>query len=183
MTAVEVDLAALCWEAGTDPLAHAAQHEGGPCPYFVAGEVFAGRPDPRRDVVEWQLDLSAALKVKPAGAVPLSLNDRGMHWAAKATAIERVKRITRQAVQAAQVPHLPRVHVVLMYRPATNRFRDVDNIVATQKPAVDALHQPAVGFEPIIDGDDPRYVTWSQPVLLPWAKGAAGLWLVLRSYV
>jgi len=133
----------------------------------------------------WRVDISAALDAK--GKVPLSLNSR-MHWAAHASAVARVKAVVRNAVMAAEIPHLDRVHVEMHYRPASNRFRDVDNTVATLKPAIDALHtrdtstNAPVPFEPIVDGDDPRFVTWSPPVLHPWVKGQLpALWLILRS--
>lgn len=137
------------------------------------------------DIAEWRIDITPALTAK--GSVPLSLNDR-MHWAAKANAVARVKSVVRNAVMATDIPHLDRVHVEMHYRPKTNRFRDIDNTVATLKPAIDALHtrdtsvNAPVPFDPIVDGDDPRYVTWSPPVLHPWVKGKPpGLWLVLRS--
>jgi crossover junction endodeoxyribonuclease RusA len=142
--------------------------------------VLAGLPDPRDAVVSWEIDLPF-----PDGRPPISLNDRGNHWATKAKKIELVKAITRNAVRAAAVPPLSHVHVELHYRPATNRFRDADNLVATLKPAIDALHQPdeRSHWEPILPGDDPRYVTWSQPAFHPAVKGmGAATWLVLSSY-
>jgi len=184
----ELDVAALChWRRGlANDLSHVAFHFGSVCPYDAVAEVLAGRPDPRDLVAEWRLDITGALK--PDGKVPLTLNDRGMHWAAKANATARVKAVVRNAVMAAEVPHLEHVHVELHYRPKTNRFRDIDNIVATLKPAIDALHHPdsseksPVPFEPIVDGDDPRFVTWSPPVLHAWQRGLPpALWLVLRS--
>lgn len=164
---------------------HAAWHYGSPCPYYVVGELLAGRPDPRDTVAEWRIDISAALDAK--GKVPLSLNSR-MHWAAHASAVARIKNVTRNAVLAADVPHLDHVHVEMHYQPRSNRFRDIDNLVATLKPAIDALHQRdtaanvPVPFSPIIDGDDPRFLSWSPPVLHPWSSGHHGLWLILRSY-
>lgn len=144
-----------------------------------------GAPADVEPVGEWRIDISGALK--PDGKVPLSLNDR-IHWAAHASAVARVKSVVRNAVMEAEVPHLDRVHVEMHYRPKTNRFRDVDNIVATQKPAVDALHQPdtskncPVPFDPIVDGDDDRFVLWLPPKLHPWEKGRpAALWLILRA--
>lgn len=138
------------------------------------------------DIAEWRIDISGCLDA--TGKVPLSLNSR-MHWAAHASAVSRVKAVTRNAVMVADVPHLAHVHVEMHYRPATNRFRDIDNLVATQKPAVDALHQRdsspnvPVPFAPIVDGDDPRYVTCAWPVLHPCLKGQpAALWLMLRSF-
>lgn len=135
------------------------------------------------DVAMWRVDISAALDAK--GRVPLSLNSR-LHWAAYAAAVDRIKSVTRNAVIAAGVPPMQCVHVEMHYRPATNRFRDVDNIVATLKPAMDALHQrdtskhAPVDFEPIVAGDDPRYVSWTPPILHPWVRGRApALWLIL----
>jgi len=184
----ELDVAALCWwRRGHAPdLSHAAYHFGDVCPFDTVAAILDGQPDPRDLIAEWRIDITPALK--PDGKVPLSLNDRGMHWAAKAKAIERVKAVTRNAVTSADVPHLDHVHVELHYRPKTNRFRDVDNVTATLKPAIDALHQPdtsenaPVPFVPIVDGDDPRFVSWRPPVLHPWVKGQpAALWLVLRA--
>lgn len=182
-----VDVRDLChWRRGlANDVSHVAFHFGGVCPYDAVAEVLAGRPDPRDLVAEWRVDISAALNAK--GGVPLSMNDR-MHWAAKASATARVKSIVRNAVMAAEIPHLDHVHVEMHYRPKTNRFRDIDNTVATLKPAIDALHHrdtlsnAPVPFEPIVDGDDGRFVTWSPPVLHAWQRGLPpALWLILRS--
>jgi crossover junction endodeoxyribonuclease RusA len=166
-------------------VSHEAFHYGSPCPYLVVAAVLAGQPDPRDDVAEWRVDISAVLDAK--GRAPLNLNDR-MHWAAKAKATSRVKAATRNAVMAAEIPHLDHVHVEMHYRPASNRFRDIDNMVATLKPVIDALHtrdtseNAPVPYDPIVDGDDPRFVTWSPPTLHAWVKGSQpGLWLVMRS--
>lgn len=165
---------------------HPHRHEGGPCPYFRVGLLLAGHPDPADDVAEWRIDLDGVLDAR--GRVPLTLNSR-LHWAATASAVKRIKAITRNAVLAADVPHLAHVHVELHYRPKTNQYRDPDNLVATMKPAIDALHHvdpepnSPVPFSPIVDGDDPRYVTWSPPTIHPWEKGSPpSLWLILRSY-
>jgi crossover junction endodeoxyribonuclease RusA len=165
---------------------HAAHHLGEPCPYQVVAAHILGEPDPRDLVAEWRIDLDPILDAK--GRAPLSLNDR-VHWAAHAAKVSRIKAGTRNAVMAAGVPHLAHVHVELHYRPKTNRYRDVDNLVATLKPAIDGLHQRdesvnvPVPYEPIVDGDDPRFVTWSPPVLHPAVKAQpSSLWLVLRSY-
>jgi crossover junction endodeoxyribonuclease RusA len=184
----EIDVRELChWRQGlVSDVTHQAFHFGALCPYDVVAAVLAGQPDPRDDIAVWHVDISGALTIK--GAVPLTLNDRGMHWAAHAKAVARVKAVTRNAVMAADIPHLDHVHVEMHYRPKTNRFRDVDNTVATLKVAIDALHHrdtsenAPVPFDPIVDGDDPRYVTWSPPVLHPAIKGQEpALWLVLSS--
>jgi crossover junction endodeoxyribonuclease RusA len=178
-----IDLATLChWTQGrgdAQEVTHAAFHYGSPCPYEVMAAVMLGLPDPRDAVAEWRIDLPFA-----GGKPPLSLNDR-LHWAAHAARVEKIKAITRNAVREAGVPQLGHVHVVLHYRPAINRFRDIDNFIATQKVAVDALHQPdeRSRWEPIVAGDDARYVSWSPPVLHPAIKGIpAATWLILTSY-
>lgn len=182
-----VDVAALChWRQGlANDVSHLVYHVGSVCPYAVVAEVLASRPDPRDAVAEWRLDISNALR--PDGKVPLSLNYR-LHWAAKATAVARVKAVTRNAVMTVDVPHLDHVHVEMHYRPKTNRFRDVDNTVETLKVAIDALHHrdtsehAPVPYTPIVAGDDPRFVSWSPPVLHAWQRGLPpALWLVLRS--
>lgn len=180
-------VAELChWRQGrADDISHDAYHYGSPCPYSVVAAVLAGQPDPRDDIAEWRVDISPVLDAK--GKAPLNLNDR-LHWAAKAAKVARVKAATRNAVMALDIPHLDYVHVEMHYRPASNRFRDVDNIVATLKPVIDALHtrdtsdNAPVPYEPVIDGDDPRFVSWSPPTLHPWIKGKPpALWLMLRS--
>jgi crossover junction endodeoxyribonuclease RusA len=178
------ELCHWCQGRGED-ISHEAFHYGSPCPYLVVAAVLAGQPDPRDEVAEWRVDISAVLDSK--GKAPLNLNDR-LHWAAKAAKVARVKAATRNAVMAADIPHLDYVHVELHYRPASNRFRDVDNTVATLKPVIDALHSrdtsdnAPVPYDPIIDGDDPRFVSWSPPTLHPWIKGKTpAMWLVLRS--
>lgn len=148
--------------------------------------MLTGASDPFDDVAEWHVDITPVLDAK--GRVPLSLNDRSMHWGAHATAVSKIKARVRNAVIAAEVPHLSHVHVELHFRPQTKQFRDVDNIVATLKPAIDGLHQrdtsenAPVPYDPIIDGDDPRYLTASMPILHPAIKGEPALWLILRSY-
>lgn len=181
-----VDVATLChWVANVgnvqaDIPIHSAYHYGSPCPYRVVAEVLAGRPDPREQVTEWRMKLPF-----DEGKPPLSLNDRYSHYMVKAKRIDTVKKAVRRAVTDADVPHLPFVHVEMRYRPATNRFRDIDNLVATLKPIIDGLHQPDAhsGYAPVVDGDDPRYVSWSQPILVPPVRPAnPATWLILRSY-
>jgi hypothetical protein len=75
-------------------------------------------------------------------------------------------------------------HVELHYRPKTNAHRDPDNLVATLKPAIDALHQ--VDERSLWDGilvdDDPRYLSWSPPMIHRAVRGQApALWLLLRT--
>lgn len=170
-------VAQLCERANLPADLHAPVHFGEPCPYDVVASLLAGLEDPRALVAEWRVDL-------PYEKPPLSLNDRH-HWAKHASLVAALKARTRNAVRAADVPHLDHVHVELHYRGKTNAVKDVDNIVATLKPCIDALHHPdeASRWEPIVDGDDPRYVTWRPPILHRAEKGRPGaLWLILRSY-
>lgn len=178
----------LCpyYDGTGDP--HAHLHEGWPCPYWRVACIIGGGGDPNEIVAEWSVDLSAMLDGK--GRVPLSLNDRQMHWGAHAHRVEMIKSVTRNAVIAAEIPHLTHVHVELHFRPKTNAHRDKDNIVATLKPMIDGLHQRdtsenhPVDYTPIIDGDDPRYVSWTSPFLHPWVRSQpARLWMILRSYL
>lgn len=183
MTAPTIDVTAMChWHqnrGGAQDVTHALFHHGNPCPYEAIAAVLAGQPDPRDNVTVWEIDLPFA-----AGKPPLSLNGR-YHWAAHAALVEKVKAITRNAVRGADVPQLGHAHIEMHYRPATNRFRDIDNLVATLKPMIDALHQPdeRSKWVPILAGDDPRYVTWSPPVLHPAMKGMeAATWMLIRTW-
>ena len=144
-----------------------------PCP--ACGQLTANPDDPI-----WQVDLSTCLK--PNGSIPISLNDSGNHFALNQKRAT-VKARTRTALREADIPALAFIHVELHYRPKTNKHRDYDNIVATLKPIIDAMHQPdeRSNWQPIVEGDDPRYVDWSRPVIHQARKGdPPALWVVLR---
>ena len=68
----------------------------------------------------------------------LSLNDR-MHFRVKAKMVAKWRQETKEALVEAGVPPCGRVKATLIYIPATRRRRDPDNLVASFKPAVDAL--------------------------------------------
>lgn len=160
---------------------HTGYHHGHPCPIERIVALEQGLPDPADGVAEWRVDLPFA-----AGKPPMSLNDREGHWAVHASKVSKVKAITRNAVIGADIPQLGSVHVELHYRGKTNAVRDADNYVATLKVCIDALHHPDAllgdRWQPILAGDDARYVSWSQPVLHPAIKGAgAATWLILRT--
>jgi crossover junction endodeoxyribonuclease RusA len=170
-------------EAGSvldERVQHARYHQGDQCPYAVVASVLSGVGDPR--------DVELVMRVPllfTGGKPPLSLNDR-LSWPAHARKVETIKAITRNAVREANVPTLGHVHVELHYRPKDNRHRDEDNLVATLKPIIDALHQPdeRSRWQPIVPGDDPRYVTWSRPTIHAAIKGEpASVWIVLRSAI
>lgn len=175
-----IDLEAILCQWTTSDGDHIGYHHGYPCPARRYQALLDGDPDPNDYVAEWRIDLPFA-----DGKPPMSLNDRDGHWAAKASKVEKVKAITRNAVRDAEVPQLGRVHVELHYRGRTNAVRDADNYVATLKPCVDALHQPdeRSKWVPILIGDDARYVSWSKPILHPALKThPAATWLILRSF-
>lgn len=175
--------AVLVCEWTVDPVgSHAGYHHGYPCPMTRLAAIDAGEPDPALGVAEWRIDLPFA-----DGKPPMSMNDRYGNWGHKAAVIEKTKAITRNAIIEAQVPQLGAVHVELHYRGQTNRLRDADNYVATLKVCIDAMHHPdkllGPRWEPIIAGDDARYVSWSQPFLHASIKGAGpATWLILRTY-
>ena len=109
----------------------------------------------------------------PYIAPPLTLNQR-LHWAARS----RLTRGLRESTAwLANLPALPSVHVVLHYRPADNRRRDPDNIVATLKPCLDGLVDAG-----IVPDDTPQFVSWSQPVIHPADKRLGpALWLEITA--
>lgn len=160
---------------------HAGYHHGWHCPIIVESLLAAGQPDPNNDVAEWRIELPFV-----AGKPPMSLNDRYGHWAVRASIVEKVKAITRNAIIGAEIPQLGSVHVELHYRGRTNAVKDADNYVATLKVCIDAMHHAdkLLGdrWQPILQGDDARYVTWSKPYLHHATKGAgAATWLILRT--
>jgi crossover junction endodeoxyribonuclease RusA len=183
-------IVAACEHRNLDERDHTARHLGEPCPYAVAAAILLDEPDPRDLVEEWRVDISGIL-IK--GLAPLTLNRYPTNHFAKNKTIHTLKARVRNAIRNNEVPHLARVQVQLHFQPARNNVRDIDNLVATLKPAIDALHQPDKldsadldadrKWQPILDGDDPRYVTWIPPVLHPAVKGQpAKMWLILRSY-
>jgi crossover junction endodeoxyribonuclease RusA len=65
----------------------------------------------------------------------------------------------------------------LHYRPATNRHRDVDSLVATSKPALDGCVDAG-----LIPRDTPEYVDHRMPVIHPYEKGkGAAIWLEVET--
>lgn len=180
-----IDVAALChWTANRADIQHeqpdhGAYHYGSACPYRVVAAVLNGQPDPRDAIEEWRLPLPFR-----DNRPPMSLNDRYAHFAIRANRVDGIKKLVRAAVIAAKVPVLDHVHVEFHYRPKANLVRDADNLVATLKPCIDAIHQPFThdpAWHPIVRGDDARYVSWTPPVLHPANKRLGpACWLVLR---
>lgn len=93
---------------------------------------------------------------------PLTLNARGSHWASGYKAKKQITNDTILMARARKVPQLQRARVELRYSPPDRRRRDVDNLVATLKPAVDGLRAAGV----LID-DDPAHADLAIPVIEP----------------
>lgn len=105
---------------------------------------------------------------------PLSLNHR-QHWAARSRAVRLLSDEVIILARKAKIPHCDAIHVVLHYRPAVERRRDQDNLVATSKVCLDGLRRAKV-----IRDDTPAYVTQEFPVIEPVENGKlAALWLVV----
>ena len=105
---------------------------------------------------------------------PLSLNSR-QHYMVKAREVAALRAAAGWAARAARIPPLDFAEVELHYAPKTQRVRDVDNLVATSKPAVDALRDIGV-----LKGDDPRFVRHLMPVIDPPTRRAGRLYVVVR---
>jgi crossover junction endodeoxyribonuclease RusA len=116
---------------------------------------------------------------------PLSLNDRGKGGrrggyarAAKVRAIRTAVWTRGRQLRMTPQPHL---HVRLHYVPNDRRPRDPDNLVATLKPAIDAL--TAMGADrgwiclSLVPDDTPEHVTWSPPLIHEPDEHGPRLWL------
>lgn len=111
----------------------------------------------------------------PWRSPPLSLNDR-MHWRPKFEKTKRVQGEARWAIRTAlgrRSVRLAAAEVVLHWRVPDWRARDLDNLSATLKPAIDALVDEAV-----LPGDDWRRVLMSGSRIHPPEPGQrAAMWL------
>jgi crossover junction endodeoxyribonuclease RusA len=119
-------------------------------------------------VTEYRIDL-------PWSRPPLSLNDKGMHWAVKARKVREVREAAARLIRGARIGRHDRVQVRLHYQPATNRRADPANLLGTQKPCLDGLVDAGV----IVD-DSPKFVDELMPKIHPAVKGEPGkTWLVV----
>ena len=126
--------------------------------------------------------MASVCMLLPWTSPPLSLNDRGHHMA-RARKVADVRRAVFLTAQAHQLPTgVDHVTVQMHYRPRDNRRRDTDNLVATLKPACDALaagtkKSPGYGLVP---DDTPQWMAKPEPIIHPAVKGEPGqLWLTL----
>lgn len=121
---------------------------------------------------------------------PLSLNDRGRSRgaarakAAKVRALRADVALRLRALLGRPSAIVPHIHVQLHYVPRDRRIRDADNLVATLKPCIDALHLDGKAGSPrtpLVINDDPAHVSWSPPrIHLPDDHGPR-LWLVITT--
>jgi crossover junction endodeoxyribonuclease RusA len=122
------------------------------------------------DAPTYRLDL-------PWTRPPLSLNDRGVYWAAKARKVREVREAAYFLARSANIGQHERVRIELHYRPATVRGRDSDNLVATYKPCVDGVITDAKAAP----DDTDAHVERVFPVIHESVKGEPGrMWLVIR---
>ena len=104
----------------------------------------------------------------------LSLNDR-MHYRVRAKVTALWRGETKLALSMRNIPACERVSAALLYVPAQNRRRDPDNLVASMKPAVDALVDAGV----VVD-DTQEFVERIWPVILPVERDHQGGRFYLR---
>jgi len=110
----------------------------------------------------------------PWTSPPLNLNDRD-HWSVHHEKISAARETAGWAVKTAGVPKLQRVLVALHYRPAVNRTRDSDNLVATLKPVCDGIVDAGV-----VKDDAPQYMVKLMPIIHAPEKPGA-VWLTIES--
>jgi crossover junction endodeoxyribonuclease RusA len=120
----------------------------------------------------WELELPLW-----EGKPPLTSNEtRRMHWRVERARIKFIRReATEWRAREAKIPPCDRISVGLHYLPGDKRRRDASNLIATQKPAVDALVRLG-----IVPDDCAPYVTEQMPVI-HLGPGARRLWLVVES--
>lgn len=84
-------------------------------------------------------EVLASWEFKMPLSVPISMNDR-KHWRVKAEEVANVRRMAFVLAKQHKVTKgMKRITVQLTYHPSTNRRRDAENLVATQKPFIDGL--------------------------------------------
>lgn len=125
-------------------------------------------------MTEWRIDVPMVMEDHRGRSVPWTLNDR-THWTKRRTNAARIRSDVAWLVKAVKIPHQDHVTVQLHYAPGDNRRRDADNLVASAKPAVDALVTAGV-----VDDDRPEFVTHLMPVI-HGGRGDRALWLIVRA--
>ncbi len=120
--------------------------------------------------------MSTRVLYLPYDRPPLTLNQRWPSRQAKDSAVAEVRRSVGWVARAARIGRHDHVTVELHYRPGRAGIRDVDNLVATLKPACDGLVDAGL----VVD-DDPAHMTKLMPVIHSAIKttgtGERRLWL------
>lgn len=127
---------------------------------------------------EWLLDVPLVVPGKRGAMLPLSANDR-MHFRPKARYVATIREQVAWQARAAHISPQDHVTVQLHYAPGDARRRDASNLVATQKPAVDALVDAGV-----VPDDTARWVEELMPMLhVPQGQfyRTRSLWLVVEA--
>lgn len=122
-------------------------------------------------VTRWEIDVPMVMTDRDGKPRPWTLNDRP-HWSKRRDMVQEILRDVGWRVRQQRIPRLPHVTVQLHYAPGDNVRRDADNLVATSKPAVDAI----VGL--VVQDDTPEFVAHLMPAIHKGA-GERRLWLVV----
>ncbi len=116
---------------------------------------------------------------------PLSLNDRP-YYRKRARIVRQIRGDVTQIGRALRMEPWPHLHVHLSYVAPDARRRDADNLLGTQKPAVDALTAAGVarGWAclSLIPDDDPEHLSWSPPTIHPPDEHGPRLWLTVTAH-
>lgn len=104
------------------------------------------------------------------GREPLNANDR-WHWREERRRKQLVRDSVRWRVKEAGIPSCQHITVAVHYLPGDKRIRDASNLMATQKPALDAVVRAGV-----VADDSAQWVTERMPVIEE-GDGPRRLWL------
>ena len=125
----------------------------------------------------WEIEVPMVMTDRDGKPRPWTLNDRP-HWSKRRMNAARIKSDVAWRIKQAKIPMLAHVTVQLHYAPGDARKRDADNLVASAKPAVDAI----VGL--VVKDDTPEFVTHLMPVIHPGSRRTCGvrrLWLEITA--
>jgi crossover junction endodeoxyribonuclease RusA len=129
-----------------------------------------------------EIDLPLVVGRRRRGRVlagkPLTLNNAPSNPYAKTQLTNEIREKAGWAAKAAMREHRigPQQHISaqLHYQPGDARTRDTDNLIASQKPAVDGLVDAG-----LIPDDNPTHLTWWAPAIHP-ERGPRRLWLAIH---
>lgn len=104
------------------------------------------------------------------GKVPLTLNQR-LHHMEQHRRKSTIRAEVGWRAKAARIGCHQHTTVRLHFATGDRRGRDEDNLIATQKPAVDGLVDAGV-----LPEDTPQHLTWYSPIIHT-GPGTRRLWL------